>query len=117
MTKELKKIAEEPVMWRREWNGDDSDIGAYCYADNRDELDSDGPWEPLYSAEQVESACLQAIKAFCEREPTEKMYRAVDGKCDAYGFNHKSGKPEVTYETVQSIYKAMMQAALRELGE
>ena len=93
---ELKKIAEEArkTLWQ-------CPLGS-----------PEAVWEGI-----IESACREAIKAFCEREPTVEMYRAVDGKCDAYGFNHKSGKPEVTYETVQSIYKAMMQAALRELGE
>lgn len=44
-------------------------------------------------------------------EPTEEMYRATDGLVDAYGFNHKTKKPCLTYETLQGVYKAMLAAA------
>jgi hypothetical protein len=47
-------------------------------------------------------------------EPSEAMYRATDGRRDAYGFNHATQKPEVTYETVEGIYRAMRAAHEKE---
>ena len=42
------------------------------------------------------------------RQPSEAMYRATDGLGDAYGYNHKTKRAEVTYETIQSLWKAML---------
>lgn len=39
----------EPVAWRREWNGDESDLGMFVYVEDADDRDHDGLWEPLYS--------------------------------------------------------------------
>lgn len=45
----MKLVPDQPVMWRREWDGDVSDEGQWVYAATREELDEYGPWEPLYS--------------------------------------------------------------------
>lgn len=45
-----------PCSWRREWNGDVSDLGTYVHADSEDELDGDGPWQPLYDQEALDAA-------------------------------------------------------------
>lgn len=37
-----------PTAWRREWNGDVSDLGNMIYIEDHRDLDSDGIWEPLY---------------------------------------------------------------------
>ena len=44
-------------------------------------------------------------------EPTEAMYRATDGRSDAYGYNHKTKHACLTYESVQSLWSAMLAAA------
>jgi len=33
--------------WRREWAGDDSDLGHWIYVEDASELDTDGPWQKL----------------------------------------------------------------------
>lgn len=40
----------QPVAWRREWDGDQSDYGIWVYVDSEDAKDSVGPWQPLYAA-------------------------------------------------------------------
>lgn len=45
------------------------------------------------------------------REPTEDMYRATSGLCDAYGFNHATQRACLTYETIQGLWKALLSAA------
>jgi hypothetical protein len=57
----------KPTCWRREWNGDDSDLGNYVHADYEEDLDGDGPWEPLY-----DQAALDAAVA-AERERCAKL--------------------------------------------
>lgn len=42
---------QQPVAWRREWQGDDSDIGAWVYASAEDDLDGEGPWQQLYATQ------------------------------------------------------------------
>lgn len=44
----------EPTAWRREWDGDVSDLGKFVYAEHGEELDQYGPWEPLYSASALD---------------------------------------------------------------
>lgn len=61
-----------PVSWRREWNGDVSDLGAYVHADSEDELDHDGPWEPLYDQATLDAA----VAAERERWRTAAEYAA-----------------------------------------
>lgn len=44
---------QEPAMWRREWDGDVSDIGKWVYADTADERDEPlDRWQPLYETPQ-----------------------------------------------------------------
>ena len=43
----------EAVCWRREWDGDVSDLGRYVHADSAEELDNIGPWEALYAEDDV----------------------------------------------------------------
>jgi hypothetical protein len=38
-----------PVMWRRPWNGDESDWGTYVYANDESEMDDEGVWQPLFT--------------------------------------------------------------------
>jgi len=46
-----------PVCWRREWDGDQSDFGAYVHADDASDLDgSIEQWEPLYTKEAIDAA-------------------------------------------------------------
>ena len=44
-------------------------------------------------------------------EATMEMYRATDGHCDAYGYNHKTQMPCLTYETIAELWKAMLAAS------
>lgn len=44
-------VPATPVGWRREWDGDVSDLGMWVHADSREELDEHGPWQALYSEE------------------------------------------------------------------
>jgi hypothetical protein len=57
---------------------------------------------------EVESACLAAIRAFAEREPSEKMIR---------GGAAETATNPIDYDFVKVIhcYRAMMQQALKEL--
>ena len=75
-----------PCSWRREWNGDDSDLGAYVHADYEDELDGEGQWQPLY-----DQAALEAAVA-AERERCAKLCEALPiiGRSDqeALGFSN-----------------------------
>jgi len=50
----------EPESYRREWDGDESDLGSYVHADSKDELDN-LPWEPLYTADQMRDYARVAI--------------------------------------------------------
>lgn len=65
-----------PCCWRREWNGDVSDLGVYVHADNEDELDTDGPWQPLY-----DQAALDASVA-AEREACAKLCESLPVRDD-----------------------------------
>lgn len=37
-----------PTAWRREWNGDVSDLNHMIYVEDAGDLDDDGVWESLY---------------------------------------------------------------------
>jgi chromosome segregation ATPase len=72
MSKDLsdpKPDSPTPVCWRREWQGDDSDLGAFVHADNEGELDEHGPWEALYSEQDVRDlqSALSAAQGEVER--------------------------------------------------
>lgn len=50
----LPECGKLPVMWRREWDGDVSDIGQWVYADSADERDEPlDRWQPLYETPQA----------------------------------------------------------------
>ena len=63
-----------PVSWRREWNGDVSDLGTYVHADSEDELDAEREWQPLY-----DQATLDAAVA-AERERCAKIVEEASTK-------------------------------------
>lgn len=66
----------EPAGWRREWDGDESDIGMWVEAWSRDDLDGLGPWEPLYTESQVRELLTKAAPPE-EGEPTP-VTRKID---------------------------------------
>ena len=65
----LPEPEADEMMWRREWNGDVSDLGMFIHADYENELDRDGPWEKFYSeiyVDRLRSLCEQ-LKEDAER--------------------------------------------------
>lgn len=47
---ELAEIKALPVVaYRREWDGDVSDIGMWVYEEDADQLDNCGVWQALYA--------------------------------------------------------------------
>lgn len=65
----------KPVCWRREWNGDISDLNSYVHADSEDELDGDGVWEPLYDKAAIDEAVRK------ERERCTSLFEKEINKC------------------------------------
>jgi hypothetical protein len=45
--------AQEPVAWRREHEGDVSDLCQWLYADEYEPKDNSPNWQPLYTSPQV----------------------------------------------------------------
>jgi hypothetical protein len=46
---EIAKALGEPVAYRREWEGDISDLNNYIYETDKNELDDNPNWESLYA--------------------------------------------------------------------
>lgn len=82
------------------------DSNGVCYT-NKVSAEYYGCSEPLYT--------LATVRKWLEEDPSVEMYYATDDKTDAYGYNHKTKMPCSTYETTQSVYRAMIAAKLREL--
>lgn len=57
----------QTVAWRREWQGDDSDLGKYVYVEDAEEREGDlSLWEPLVTSESA-LASRAALEAEIER--------------------------------------------------
>jgi hypothetical protein len=48
-----KQEQGEPVAWRREFEGDVSDLGQWLYADEYEPKDDNPNWQPLYTTPQL----------------------------------------------------------------
>lgn len=51
--KRLEEALKKPVAWRREWDGDVSDIGQWVYVEDKSDCDARGPWQPLYAIDKA----------------------------------------------------------------
>ena len=72
--------AVRPASWRREWDGDDSDLNGYVHCDSEHELDGDGPWEPLYDQASIDTAVA------AERERCARLCETAHGYADQREF-------------------------------
>ena len=69
-----------PVSWRREWDGDVSDLGQYVHADDADDLDHYGAWEALYSEFHVKPL-IEAARCLldaCDAVNAAQSRRVID---------------------------------------
>ena len=83
--------AAEPVAWRREFEGDESDLCQWLYADEYEPKDDNPNWTPLYAHPAAQPAaepvallwrCLNALKlagAMCDRVPNRAHTTEPDG--------------------------------------
>lgn len=76
------ETAIAPVAWRREWNGDDSDLGEWIYEEDEVDLDHDGYWERLYAETDV--SALESELAAAKAE-FKNFHRLL---CERFGYHH-----------------------------
>lgn len=81
---EMPDAEDWQVMWRREWDGDDSDLYMFVYADTKEDLDEHGPWEKMYSESYVKELRSYAIAQRERAEKAERDLAAFNDRIIAY---------------------------------
>lgn len=79
----------QPVAWRREWDGDVSDIGNWLYADDEGDTKDGYEWEPLFTAPAA---------------PAQTWARGFDGSSVRAGPNHST--IEIWFDTHEQAIDA-----------
>jgi len=102
----------EPICWRREWDGDVSDIGMFVHADSRDDLDEQGPWESLYSGDDYNRLRVYALSLREQREGMVELATKLLSYADR--LSHRNDKPG---EIETMLREAATALSLRERRE
>lgn len=78
----------KPVAWRREWEGDDSDLGMWIYHDVKEELEEPlNRWQPLYAAP---ASAPQAVELGRQAVKLWKLLDDIDTLDDAIKSNDEN---------------------------
>ena len=60
----MDDLLKQPVAWRREWDGDESDAGHWLYTEDDADTKDGKPWQPLFLQPPTEAEIRTGLELF-----------------------------------------------------